>query len=534
MTRLRSTRPATLLFLLTAWLAAGCATTGPAPRPAAPAAAPAATAAAPGAATPAAPTADSRVRFTLLQLNDVYEITPVEGGKRGGLARVATVRKELLAANPNTFTVLAGDLISPSALGTAKVDGERLSGKQMIAVLNALGLDYATFGNHEFDFTAKELLARLAESRFRWISANVFDAEGRPFPGVATDAVFTVADPPGADTSRVRVALIGVTLTKNAAPWVRYTEPMAAMRERLAALGDSVDVRIGLTHLSLDEDVALAEQVPELDFILGGHEHENVEVRRGGDFTPIAKADANARSVWIHDFAWDPATKKLDVASRFLPISDAIADDPEVAKVVDDWVERGYAGFRSDGFEPEAVVTTVPVALDGRESSVRNGPTGLTDLIAEGFLAAAPGTELAVYNSGSIRIDDQIPPGEVTQYDVIRVLPFGGIVQTAELRGRLLAQTLDQGAKSAGTGAYLQTARVTGGPGAWQVAGQPIADDTIYRVAISDFLASGREQGLEFLNPQNPDFLSLANHDDIRKALIAELERRYPPPAAAN
>lgn len=525
----RSLRSATLLLLAAAWLAVGCATTGPNAGPATPAAARATTGPAAGPAAPA-PAADAKVRFTLLQLNDVYEITPVEGGKRGGLARVATVRKELLAANPHTFTVVAGDVISPSALGTAKVDGERLSGKQMIAVLNALGLDYATFGNHEFDFSAKELLARLAESRFRWISANVFDAEDRPFPGVAADAVFAVPGPAG---GAVRVALIGVTLTKNAASWVRYTEPMAAVRERLAALGDAVDVRIGLTHLSLDEDVALAEQVPELDLILGGHEHENVEVRRGGDFTPIAKADANARSVWIHDFAWDPATKKLDVASRFLAISDAIADDPEVAKVVDEWVERGYAGFRSDGFEPEAVVTTVPVALDGRESSVRNEPTNLTDLIAEAFLAEAPGAALAVYNSGSIRIDDVLPPGEVTQYDVIRVLPFGGKVQTAELRGRLLAQTLDQGAKSGGTGAYLQTARVTGGPGAWLVDGQPIVGDTVYRVAITDFLASGREQGLEFLNPQNPDFLSLTDHDDVRKALIAELERRYPPPAGA-
>ena len=443
---------------------------------------------------------------------------------------MATLRKRLLAANPNTFTVLAGDLISPSALGTAKVDGERLAGKQMISVLNAMGLDYATFGNHEFDFDQQVLLARIGESRFHWISTNVTDAGGRPFPGVAPDAVFTVAGPAGGE---VRIALIGVTLSENQVPWVRYTTPLDAMRERVQALGDGVDVRIGLTHLSLAEDVEIAEQVPELDLVLGGHEHENVEVRRGEDFTPILKADANARSVWIHDLAYDPATGRLDVASRFVPISDDLPDDPEVAAVVADWVERGYAGFRAEGFEPDALVATVPEALDGRESSVRNGPTNLTALIAEGMLADAPGTVAAVFNSGSIRIDDVIPIGPVTQYDVIRVLPFGGTVQTATLKGRLLAQALDQGVKGAGTGGYLQTAGVTGGPGAWQVAGQPIAADADYPVAINDYLAAGKQNGLEFLNPQNPDFGPIENHGDVREALIAELARRYPPPSAA-
>ena len=63
-------------------------------------------------------------KITLLQMNDVYEITPVNNGKLGGLARVATLRKQLLKENPNTYTLLAGDLFSPSALGTAKVNGE--------------------------------------------------------------------------------------------------------------------------------------------------------------------------------------------------------------------------------------------------------------------------------------------------------------------------------------------------------------------------------------------------------------------------
>jgi len=86
--------------------------------------------------SPAAP-----VTVTLVHLNDVYEILPVEGGKSGGLARVATVFAELRSSAAPVLTTLGGDYLSPSALGTARVDGQPLAGRQMVEVLNATGLD---------------------------------------------------------------------------------------------------------------------------------------------------------------------------------------------------------------------------------------------------------------------------------------------------------------------------------------------------------------------------------------------------------
>src|SRR6187401_1211211 len=79
--------------------------------------------------------------ITILHFNDVYEITPVDGGKAGGLARVANLRARLKASHPDLITTLGGDYLSPSAIGTARVNGERLNGRQMVAVLNLLGLD---------------------------------------------------------------------------------------------------------------------------------------------------------------------------------------------------------------------------------------------------------------------------------------------------------------------------------------------------------------------------------------------------------
>ena len=67
---------------------------------------------------------DGKIDFTFLQLNDVYEIAPIQGGAYGGMARVETVHKELLKENPNTMLFLAGDFLNPSLLGSIKVDGE--------------------------------------------------------------------------------------------------------------------------------------------------------------------------------------------------------------------------------------------------------------------------------------------------------------------------------------------------------------------------------------------------------------------------
>ena len=94
---------------------------------------------------------DGKIDFTFLQINDVYEISPIQGGEYGGMARVETVHKGLLEENKNTMLLLAGDFLNPSLIGTIKVDGERVRGKQMIEVLNAMNIDLVAFGNHEFD-----------------------------------------------------------------------------------------------------------------------------------------------------------------------------------------------------------------------------------------------------------------------------------------------------------------------------------------------------------------------------------------------
>src|SRR5712691_1232424 len=121
---------------------------------------------------------ECKVRVTLLQLNDVYQFAPVDGGTRGGLARVLTLRKQIMSESPHALFLLAGDTLSPS------VESNTYQGRQMIDAWNSSGLDYATFGNHEFDLGPYVLRARMSESHFKWLAANVIDRKtGKTFGG---------------------------------------------------------------------------------------------------------------------------------------------------------------------------------------------------------------------------------------------------------------------------------------------------------------------------------------------------------------
>src|ERR1700694_4302712 len=142
---------------------------------------------------------ECNVRVTLLQVNDVYQFAPVDGGTRGGLARVLTLRKQIMSESPHTLFLLAGDTISPS------VESNTYQGKQMIDAWNSSGLDYATFGNHEFDFGPDVLRARVRESHFKWLAANVIDKK--------TGTTF--ADTPEVvvrEFEGVKVAIFGIVL----------------------------------------------------------------------------------------------------------------------------------------------------------------------------------------------------------------------------------------------------------------------------------------------------------------------------------
>ena len=460
----------------------------------------------------------------ILHFNDVYEITPVEAGRSGGLARVAALRSALRDSFPTLITTLGGDYISPSALGTARVAGERLNGRQMVSVLNAVGLDIAVLGNHEFDVSRDAFLARMSESRFVLLAANVTDSAGRPFAKIVPHVIRPVR----AGGRDVRVAFFGVVIPANRPSWSRVGDPFEAARREATLLRDSADVIVALTHLTISDDARLVEEIPEIDVVLGGHEHENYTLRRGSRFAPVLKGDANVRSVQIVSIRPPAGGRRAEVSSRLQPIVGGMPEDASVARVVAGWVDSAYAGFERDGFRPREMVVTTPVSLDGREAMVRSTTTNLTELIAAAMRRDTPEAELSVFNAGAIRIDDVIPAGPVTQYDVIRMLPFGGKTVEVRMQGDLLGRVLAAGERNAGRGGFLQKNGVEGSAAqGWRIAGAPLDPTRVYRLAISDYLLTGGEIGIEFLRRDAPTVQVVSERSDVRQAVIAEMKARW-------
>jgi len=484
------------------------------------------------------------IDFTILQINDVYEISPLEGGKSGGLARVATIKKELLRENPNTIAVLAGDFLSPSFIGTLKMDsGEPIAGLQMVETLNAMGLDYATFGNHEFDLRDPELLQqRLHQSTFQYTCCNVLRVkDGREMP--FTHLVGGSAQPipsyilhefTGRNGSKARVALVGVVLPFNRQPYVKYLPDAETFRSTCRSLDGKAEVILGLTHLSIDTDMALAETTPEVPLFMGGHDHNHM-----GHFverTVIAKADANAKTVYIHRLSYYPATKTTMVRSTLKVIDDKIPADPATQVVVEKWENQVFGLAEKMGYQPRRVLMNTTEPLECTETIIRSSQTNFGRLATEAYQAAMPGADVYWINSGSMRLDDRLS-GAITEYDVMRTFPYGGKIVKMQLPGAVVQEALRISmTTNKGEGGYFQLLHADPKPdaqGRFLINGSPIEPERMYSVVMPLFVAEGKESNLSMLAKYKFDVqetlepkAGLSIKNDVRDIVIAYMGRK--------
>jgi 2',3'-cyclic-nucleotide 2'-phosphodiesterase (5'-nucleotidase family) len=483
---------------------------------------------------------ESPVTFTIMQLNDVYEIAPLEKGKVGGMARVAAYRNQLLGENYNLLTVLAGDFVSPSLLGTMKQDGKSIKGKQMVEVMNAVGVGLVAFGNHEFDIKEAELQERMNESYFDWLGTNVLHKKGdrvEPFYKESYDYkyfapetyVWEIENYSGGNP--IRVGFYSACINDNQQPWVYYEDPYQEATKAYLELVQKCDIIIGLTHLELAQDLKMAALLPKTALIMGGHEHEN-HIDTVGNVI-ITKADANAKSVWVHRFTYYPETKTTSLESELVKITDEIEADPNVDEIVQRWQEVLDNNIRQVVADPDEVIYHANTPLDGREKSVRSFQTNLGGIIAAGMAAAAKKpVDAAFFNGGSIRLDDQLS-GDITAVDVFRALPFGGALYEVELKGSILKKALDAGLENKGLGGYLQWYGVdyVAANKSWKIAGKALNESKNYRIVTSQYVFEGKENRLDFFNQKN--FISWETakegdakdlRGDVRKAVVAYMK----------
>ena len=448
-------------------------------------------------------------RITFLHVNDTYQFTPVEGGKLGGLARVLTIRKDALKKNPNTLFVLAGDTLSPS------VETRTYRGAQMIDAWNAIGLDYAVFGNHEFDIRTNELLQRIKESKFQWLGANVVETKtGKRF---ANTPPYVIKQIDG-----VKIGIVGLLLpeakeTSSMDATLSVTDFCATARRLVPQMRKAgARVIIGLTHMFMRQDKKLAG-CADFDLILGGHEHTLLQSSANG--TPIFKMTADAREVGKFDLYIDRKTGRLQSMDwQIIPVNDSIAEAPEFSPVIAKYAEL---------LNQLAInVGATSVELDALSFSSRTKETHVGTFIADSYRAATK-ADVALVNGGSIRADLVYNPGILTKRDVLSILPFNNPIVKVEITGKTLADVLEHGvARSAednepgrfpqisGMSFKFDTRKLPGQRvSEILVGGRPLDMNRTYTLATSNFLVANGGDGYTMFKGAKV----LINADQARK-----------------
>lgn len=449
----------------------------------------------------------------VLHFNDTYTLEPVDGGKLGGMARLATLVEQLRAEEPTALLLFAGDVISPSVMSSV------FKGEQMIEAFNALGVDVATFGNHEFDFGDEVLARRIAESHFTWVVANVVDEAGRPFPGTYPFVVRQMGE--------IGVGILGLVtpetkeLSSPGKPW-RFLDPVETARRYIPQMKQmGADVIVALTHQSMADDVRLMREVPEIDLAIGGHEHDVMRQVVGGRL--VAKAGSDNRYLGVVDLTVD-AGRVVSFSDRMLAVDEKLAEHPDMAALVSRWV-----GELSR--EMDVVIGRTAVDLDARNSVVRAQEAPLGNLVADAIREAV-GARIAITNGGGIRTNAVLPAGPIRRRDVVAWLPFGNVVVKVEVTGAQIRAALENGVSQveklagrfpqvSGLSFAFDPSKPPGQRIVWvKVDGEPLDESARYILATNDYMLKGGD-GYEALKGAR------VLVDPAAGPLMAEVVTRY-------
>lgn len=474
-----------------------------------------------------------RPAATFVQLNDVYRIDAVENGAVGGLGRVATVVDRARRSSGAPVRVLhAGDFIAPS------LESRYFAGQQMIDALNFLHARaplVAVPGNHEFDERRPQMLAgAITASRFPWLAGNVRLQTGDPAAdrALGTDTVIT--------SGGMRIGIFTVTFVDAPRDYARVDTAYVAAAERQIQVleAEGADVIVGLTHLDLASDQAIARlrrTHPRLLWIAGGHEHFLIHHPLTDSTAAITKGDSNARRIWQVVLGRQGGVPALRADSVVMDASVPI--DPVYARDVQaKWAAR----MREKVPFFDQVIGRTSTRADGSEEVVRNEESAWGNYLADVMRTAYPTVpaDVAVLNGGAIRIDDVVA-GEIRWEHLARTFGFPTRVALVWLTGRdLREQVLERGVSGGrGEGRFLQVSglrftfdrtrpvgqRVTAVEMRRGDGYEPLDEARVYVVAVPDYLFSGGD-GYNF---HNRAILSIPPGPDVRLMAFDALSAAY-------
>lgn len=430
-----------------------------------------------------------QVRVTFLHVNDIYEYHARDGV--GGLAELSTLLRQREASVPNPVRTFGGDLISPSLASNLT------KGAHLITLFNQLAPVAAVPGNHEFDFGPAVLTERISESRFPWLGSNVLGSDGTPFGGMKASRIVTIGG--------IKVGFLGILTARTGelalTNGVRFTDETETARTTARALrAQGAELVVALTHLDFEQDRALARTVPEIDLILGGHDHDPMAIQEGGAL--VLKAGSDAQWLGEVEMVVDrpesgstAKTKIYPAGWRFIAVR-GLSPDPALAAPI-----AATDALLAQGLDQP--LATLDQPLDSRTALVRSSETALGNLVADALRAQFK-ADVAVINGGGLRGNRLYPAGtQLTRRDVLTELPFGNVVMQVELTGAQLREALENGLSKVENkaGRFPQVSGMSVRYDSTRPAGdrltevkigdRPLDKNRRYRVAITDYLGQG-------------------------------------------
>ncbi|ADH98585.1 5'-nucleotidase C-terminal domain-containing protein [Salisediminibacterium selenitireducens] len=418
-------------------------------------------------------------KLDVLHTNDIHS-------KIDNFGKLSGLIDDIRSQSENSLYVDAGDIFS----GSPVVDLQY--GEPIIALLNEMGLDVMTIGNHEFDYGQNHLQDRIEQSEFPWIGANMEVIE--PTHHVDQPDPYEIFE-----FDDVSVGIFGMT---QAPPATRpagiigmefhdYVET-ALEYEYLA---DEVDILIAVNHIGLSADQALAEEVEFFDAIIGGHSHTRITEPRMVNGTPIVQAGSDANYLGHSTFTLDKETG--DVSFDF-ELNDVREVDESMINETVDAMVQGYLD------EAEEILSEV---IGHTNTGLNRNDRWEMDVSLGNFwtdsMRNALGTDIAFTNNGGIRAN--IAAGDITANDIYTTEPFGNEITEIEMVGHDLVEVIEHSyTRSADSFGYQVDLQVSGAEYIiyynedetfagvdFFIDGEPMDMDETYSIAINNFMYEG-------------------------------------------
>jgi len=433
------------------------------------------------------------VNLRIYHVNDVHSrVEEDDYAGSMGYAKMATLIEEGKRNNNNVMFLDAGDTFHGQTIANIN-EGEAIS-----HILDLMDLDALTLGNHDFNY-GQARLAELDEmSNFPFLAANLSREDGEEI-SYAQDYFIKEYD-------GVKVGVFGLatpetrykTHPKNVEGLV-FENPITTAEAVVNELEDQVDVIVALTHLGISEgseytSTKLAKEVSGIDLIIDGHSHNVLEEGMMVNDTMIAMAGEYSKFLGYVDLTVENDEVKSINANLIPREETADVEKDYIISLVVDRVNNANEVITSQ------VVGRTAVELNGARENVRTGETNLGNLITDAMRTKL-GTDAAITNGGGIRAS--IDKGEITQGEVITVLPFGNTAMAIELSGADLRAALEHAVSEypATEGLFPQVSGIKftfdgdAEPGnrvkeVW-VGGEMLDEDKMYTVATNDFMKAG-------------------------------------------